>query len=64
MTADAQSVMVYQEVEQTPLSKAVLLHDEVIIDFLPDEINTVNVNENGAVHTLSFDGRTIDQPLR
>jgi hypothetical protein len=64
MTADAQSVMVYQEVPQTPLSKAALLHDEVMTDFLSDEINTVNVNENGSVHTLTFDGRTIDLPVR
>lgn len=64
MTADAQSVIVFQEVAQTPLSKAALLHDEVLIDFLPDEVNTVNIDEKGGVHTLSFDGRTIDLPVR
>jgi hypothetical protein len=64
MSVDAQSVIVFQEVEHTPLSKAALVHDEVMIDFLPDQVDTVNVNENGAVHTLSFDSRTVDQPAR
>jgi hypothetical protein len=64
MTVDAQSVVVFQEAEQTPLSKAALVHDEVMIDFLPDQINTVNVNDNGSIRTLDFDSKTIDRPVR
>ncbi|GAB3430555.1 hypothetical protein GCM10027320_10810 [Massilia solisilvae] len=64
VTADAQSVMIYQEAEQTPLSKAALVHDEVMTDFLPDQVNTVNINENGSVRTLNFDSKTADRPLR
>lgn len=64
VTVDAQSVVVYQEAEQTPLSKAALVHDEVMSDFLPDQVNTVNVNEGGNVRTLSFDGKTSEQPVR
>jgi hypothetical protein len=64
MTVDAQSVVVYQEAEQTPLAKAALVHDGVMIDFMPDQLNTVNINENGATRTLSFDSKTVDQPTR
>lgn len=64
MTIDAQSVVVYQEAEQTPLSKAAVVHDAVMTDFLPDQVNTVNVNEAGKVRTLSFDSKTSDRPVR
>jgi hypothetical protein len=64
MTADAQSVVIYQEAEQTPLAKTASIHDEVITDFLPDQVNTVNINEGGTVRTLTFDSKTADQPIR
>ena len=64
MTADAQNIVIYQEAEQTPLSKAASIHDEVMTDFLPDQVNTVNINEAGTVRTLTFDSKTADQPIR
>jgi hypothetical protein len=64
MTADVTNVMVFQELPETPLSKAAAIHDAVMIDFLPDQVNTVNINEGGSVHTLSFDGRKTEQPVR
>jgi hypothetical protein len=64
MTADAQSVVIYQEAERTPLSGAALVHDEVMTDFLPDQINTVNVNDGGTVRTLTFDSKTPGLPVR
>jgi hypothetical protein len=64
MTADAQSVVIYQEAEQTPLAKTASIHDEIMTDFLPDQVNTVNINEGGTVRTLTFDGKTADQPIR
>jgi hypothetical protein len=64
MTADAQSVVIYQEAEQTPLAKTASIRDEVMTDFLPDQVNTVNINEGGAVRTLTFDGKTAEQPVR
>jgi hypothetical protein len=54
MTIDAQNVMIYQEAEQTPLAKTTLVHDEVMIDFLPDQVNTVNLNEAGRIRTFTF----------
>jgi hypothetical protein len=64
MTADAQSIVIYQEAEQTPLSKAASIRDEVMSDFLPDQVNTVNINEAGTVRTLTFDGKKSEQPVR
>jgi hypothetical protein len=64
MTVDAQSVVIYQEAEQAPLAKLALVHDAVMTDFMPDQVNTVNINENGAIRTLNFDSKRADQPAR
>jgi hypothetical protein len=54
MTADAQSVMVYQEVVQTPAAKVEIIHDAVMSDFLPDQLNTVNLTVAGSLRTFGF----------
>jgi hypothetical protein len=54
MTADAQSVVVFQEVQQTPASRVEFIHDEVMIDFLPDQLNTVNLTVAGSIRTFGF----------
>ena len=64
MTADAEKITVFQEIEQTPLWKAGVIHDNVLIDFLPDQVNTVNLNEGNAVRTLTFDRNNLEQPAR
>ena len=64
MTIDAQSVVIYQEVEQTPVSQAALIRQGVLIDFLPDQVNTVNLNESGTVHSLTFTRQALEQPAR
>jgi hypothetical protein len=64
VTVDAQSVVVFQEAEHAPLSKTALVHDEVMTDFMPDQVNTVNVNDNGSIRTLGFDSKTVDLPVR
>jgi hypothetical protein len=64
MTADAERVQVFQEVEQTPLWKAGVIHDHVLVDFLPEQVNTVNLNEGNAVRTLTFDRDHQEQPTR
>jgi len=64
MTADAEKVTVYQEIEQTPLWKAGAIYDKVLIDFLPEQVNTVNLNEGNAVRTLTFDRNNLEQPAR
>ncbi|KQQ87823.1 DUF6702 family protein [Massilia sp. Leaf139] len=64
MTADPEKITVFQEIEQTPLWKAGAIHDNVLIDFLPDQVNTVNLNEGNAVRTLSFDRNKLEQSTR
>lgn len=64
VAAGPQSVVVYQEIENTPLSSATAIVDEVLIDFLPDQINTVNINEGGAVRSLSFATGKTKQAIR
>jgi hypothetical protein len=56
MTADAQSVVVYQEAPQTPAAKVELIHDAVMTDFMPDQLNTVNLTVAGSVRTFGFSG--------
>jgi len=64
MTVDANSVVIYQEVENTPLSKAATVRQGVLIDLIPEQVNTVNINEGGAVHSLTFTRKTLVQPAR
>jgi hypothetical protein len=64
MTIDTQNVVIFQEAEKTPLSKAAAVHDEVMIDFLPDQVNTLNLNEAGKVRTFTFDAKTTEQAVR
>ena len=64
MTADAERVQVFQEVEQTPLWKASAIHDNVLIDFIAEQVNTINLNEGNVVRTLTFGHDNIEQPTR
>ncbi len=60
---DAESVIIYQEVLNTPLAGAALIHDAVLSDFLAEQTNTVNINRSGAVQTLTFDRAHVEQRL-
>ncbi|MET0856063.1 MAG: DUF6702 family protein [Telluria sp.] len=64
LTVDAQKVVIYQEIENTPLSKAASIHDEVLIDFIAEQSNTLNVQDNGMIRSLIFDRKKIDQAVR
>jgi len=64
MTADAQSVVVFQEAEQTQVSQAAVIRQGVLIDFLPDQVNTVNLNEAGTVRSLTFMRQALEQAAR
>ena len=64
MTADSQSVVIYQELENAPLSKTAAIHQGVLIDFLPDQVNTINLNEAGAVRSLTFSQAALEQPTQ
>ena len=64
MTADAQSVVIYQELPGTRLSTTAVIRQGMLVDFLPEQVNTVNLNEGGAVHSLTFMRQTLEQRAR
>ena len=64
MTVDANSVVIYQEIENTPLTRTATIRQGVLIDFLPEQVNTVNLNADGAVRSLTFSRKALEQPAQ
>lgn len=64
MTVDANSVVIYQEIENTPLTRAATIRQGVLIDFLPEQVNTVNLGAGGAVRSLTFTRQALEQPAQ
>jgi hypothetical protein len=64
MTADTENITVFQELPATPLAQATSIHNAVMSDFLPDQINTVNIKDGATARTLTFDRARPDQPIR
>jgi hypothetical protein len=62
--ADADSVVIFQEIEQVKLAKGSRIHNALLIDFLPSQKNTVNLQTDGPVQTFIFDQSSIDQTIR
>jgi len=62
MTADSQSVVIYQELKNAPLSKTAAIRHSILVDLLPDQVNTVNLNDGGAVRSLTFSAAAPEQP--
>jgi hypothetical protein len=58
---DADSVLVFQEIKGVKLKKGSRIHNALLVDFLPSQRNTVNVETDGTVKTLFFDQDSIDQ---
>lgn len=59
MTVDTDSVTVFQEIPATPVEKIETIHAAVLIDFLPDQVNTVNYTARGSLRTFGYNaGRT------
>jgi hypothetical protein len=63
MTADSQNVVIFQEVVKTPAAKVEVIHDEVMTDFLPDQLNTVNLTVAGSVRTFGFSSNHPEFPV-
>jgi hypothetical protein len=61
VTVDTQSVIIYQEVEDASFDKIGAIHDEVLIDFLPDQVNTVNLAPGGVVRSMTFQRDSVRQ---
>jgi hypothetical protein len=64
MTADGPSIVIYQELANTPLAAAATVHQGVLVDFLAEQVNTVNLSEGGAVRSLTFMRKTLEQSAR
>ena len=64
VTAGSQSVVIYQELEDAPLSKTAAIHQSVLVDFLPEQVNTVNLNNAGTVRSLTFTKTAVEQPTQ
>ena len=60
-TVNTQSVIIYQEAEGTPFDKIAAIHDDVLIDFLPDQVNTVNIAPDGVLRSLTFQRDSVRQ---
>ncbi|WP_202414319.1 DUF6702 family protein [Duganella flavida] len=58
---DADSVVIFQEIPSVKLTQGSRIHNGLLIDFLPSQKNTVNLQTNGATKTLLFDQSSIDQ---
>ena len=63
MTVDSQSVTVFQEAVKTPATSVEFIHDEVMTDFMSDQVNTVNLTVAGNVHTFGFTGGRPEFPV-
>lgn len=64
ISVNVDSVMIYQEAADTQLAQVAQVHDEVLVDFLPDQANTVNVKQDGEIRTLAFDRKHSDRKLK
>lgn len=56
-------LLVYQELVGR-LPAAVLISDDVLRDIFPQQVNTVNIEDYGTVHTLTFAGDDAAKPYR
>lgn len=57
LTVDVDSVTIFQEAPATPVEKVETIHDAVLVDFLPDQANTVNLTAGGSLRTFGFNAR-------
>lgn len=63
MKADADSVVIFQEIAGTRLAKDARIHNAVLMDLIPTQKNTVNIQVAGPVKTLVFDQGSLDQAV-
>ena len=64
VTVSVESVVIYRELAATPLASIAQVHDEVLMDFMPRQANTVNVTRDGATVSLAFDSTTAQRRLK
>lgn len=64
LNVGTQSVTIYREAENTAPEKISTIHDAVLTDFLPDQVNTVNLSEGGQVRSFTFGRDRAEQGIR
>lgn len=64
VTVDTDSVTIFQEAAQTNADKVALIHNAVLVDFLPDQVNTVNFGAGGNLRTFAFTASRTEIPIR
>jgi len=64
MQANVDSIVVFQEIEKTGLPPGAVLLDGVLTDFLPQQVNNVNVSGPGRpTASITFNRDRREQPL-
>ncbi|WP_296947268.1 DUF6702 family protein [uncultured Massilia sp.] len=64
VTVDTDSVTIFQEAARTPAERVALIHNAVLVDFLPDQVNTVNFSAGGDLRTFAFTANRTELPIR
>ncbi len=64
LTVNVESVVVYQELEQSALETVARVHNDILSDFLPNQVNTLNIKRNGEISSQTFDRKHSEQPLK
>ena len=64
MSAAADTVVVFQEIEKTTVKAISRIHDTVLTDLLPNQRNTVNIADGGARRSLTFTRSNTEQNVR
>lgn len=64
VTVDTDSVTIFQEAARTPIANVATIHNAVLVDFLTDQVNTVNFTAGGSLRTFAFGANRIEQSVR
>lgn len=64
LRAGVESVVVFQELEQSPLASVARVHNDILADFLPNQSNTVNIRTGSAIRSQSFTRKNSEQALK
>ncbi|MBY0573351.1 MAG: hypothetical protein K2P84_06685 [Undibacterium sp.] len=63
LKVDPTSVVVFQEIEKRNLPEHANIRQATLTDFLPDQINTINIVKANAIQTMNFDRNSREQSI-
>ena len=64
ITVSVETVIIYRELPATPLANIAQVHDEVLMDVMPRQANTVNITHDGVTASLAFDSSTPERRVK